>query len=148
MQLDDCQTPTVSLFEPRPEPPFLIPPSPASALPVASLRLLIPPLRLLAAAMWQVAHQQSVKHFGMLEDFVSLVTEAVPQLLTERQRSLLLLALRAKVSERSSLPFFFFSGSGNANENKNAFIYTHIMQICIFRAKAKEKYFNNNAKSK
>lgn len=73
-------------------------PTPASAPPLSSLRLLIPPLRLLTAAMWQVARQQSVKHYGMLEDFVSLVTEAVPQLLTDRQRSLLLLALRAKVS--------------------------------------------------
>lgn len=34
----------------------------------------------------------------MLQDFVALVTEAVPQLLTDRQRSLLLLALRAKVT--------------------------------------------------
>ncbi|XP_047191703.1 oocyte zinc finger protein XlCOF6 isoform X3 [Scophthalmus maximus] len=70
----------------------------ASPLPLSSLRLLVPPVRLLAAAMWQVARQQSVKHYGMLEDFVSVVTEAVPQLLTDRQRSLLLLALRAKVT--------------------------------------------------
>ncbi|XP_051283057.1 zinc finger protein 436 isoform X2 [Dicentrarchus labrax] len=70
----------------------------ASAPPLSSLRLLVPPLRLLTAAMWQVARQQSVRHYGMLEDFVSLVTEAVPQLLTDRQRSLLLLALRAKVT--------------------------------------------------
>ncbi|AWO95528.1 putative zinc finger protein 271-like [Scophthalmus maximus] len=68
----------------------------SSPLPLSSLRLLVPPVRLLAAAMWQVARQQSVKHYGMLEDFVSVVTEAVPQLLTDRQRSLLLLALRAK----------------------------------------------------
>uniref|UniRef100_I3JR02 C2H2-type domain-containing protein n=2 Tax=Oreochromis TaxID=8139 RepID=I3JR02_ORENI len=47
--------------------------------------------------MWQVARHEMVKHYGMLEDFVSLVTEAVPQLLTDRQRCLLLLALRAKV---------------------------------------------------
>ncbi|XP_028255523.1 zinc finger protein ZFMSA12A-like isoform X2 [Parambassis ranga] len=67
-------------------------------LPLASLRLLIPPLRLLTAAMWQVARQQSVRHYGMLEDFVALVTEAVPQLLTDRQRRVLLLALRAKVT--------------------------------------------------
>ncbi|MED6237152.1 hypothetical protein ATANTOWER_019821 [Ataeniobius toweri] len=64
----------------------------------SSLRLLLPPLRLLTAAMWQVIQQQSVKHYGMLEEFVSLVTEAVPQLLTDRQRGLLLLALRAKVT--------------------------------------------------
>ncbi|XP_042372911.1 zinc finger protein 7-like, partial [Plectropomus leopardus] len=48
--------------------------------------------------MWQVARQQSVKHYGMLEDFVSMVTEVVPQLLTDRQKSVLLLALRAKVT--------------------------------------------------
>uniref|UniRef100_M3ZVJ2 C2H2-type domain-containing protein n=1 Tax=Xiphophorus maculatus TaxID=8083 RepID=M3ZVJ2_XIPMA len=47
--------------------------------------------------VWQVIQQQSVKHYGMLEEFVTLVTEAVPQLLTERQRGVLLLALRAKV---------------------------------------------------
>ncbi|XP_071398301.1 zinc finger protein ZFMSA12A-like [Centroberyx affinis] len=70
----------------------------ASSLSLSSLRLLVPPLRLLSAAMWQVARQQSVRHYGMLEDFVSLVTEAIPQLLTDRQRSLLLLALRAKVT--------------------------------------------------
>lgn len=72
-------------------------PSTASPLPMASLRLLVPPLRLLTAGMWQVTQQRSVKHYGMLENFVSLVTEAVPQLLTDKQKSLLLLALRAKV---------------------------------------------------
>ncbi|XP_026217391.1 zinc finger protein 678-like isoform X2 [Anabas testudineus] len=69
-----------------------------ASLPLSSLRLLIPPLRLLTAAMWQVARQQSMKYYGMLGEFVSLVTEAVPQLLTDRQRSLLLLALRVKVT--------------------------------------------------
>lgn len=39
-----------------------------------------------------------MKNLVMLEDFVSLVTETVPQLLTERQKSLLLVALRAKVN--------------------------------------------------
>ncbi|TNM94077.1 hypothetical protein fugu_002253 [Takifugu bimaculatus] len=48
--------------------------------------------------MWQVARRQSMKNLVMLEDFVSLVTETVPQLLTERQKSLLLVALRAKVA--------------------------------------------------
>ncbi|XP_060922889.1 zinc finger protein 878-like [Limanda limanda] len=48
--------------------------------------------------MWQVAQHQSVKHYGMLEDFVAMVTEAVPQLLTDRQRRVLLAALRAKVT--------------------------------------------------
>ncbi|XP_049608755.1 zinc finger protein 345 isoform X1 [Syngnathus scovelli] len=69
-----------------------------SPLSFSSLRLLVSPLRLLTAAMWRVAQQQSVKDYGILEEFVSLMTEAVPQLLTEKQRSLLLLALRAKMS--------------------------------------------------
>lgn len=72
--------------------------SSASPPPLSSLRLLIPPLRLLTAAMWQVARRQGMKNLVMLEDFVSLVTETVPQFLTERQKSLLLLALRAKVN--------------------------------------------------
>ncbi|KAM9835800.1 uncharacterized protein ACBR49_019498 isoform 2-T2 [Aulostomus maculatus] len=76
----------------------------ASPLPFSSLRLLVPPLRLLTAAMWQVVQQQSVKHYGMLEDFVSLVTEAIPQLLTGHQKSLLLLSLRAKVTLSHTQP--------------------------------------------
>lgn len=75
----------------------LVFPSPASVA-LSPLRLVIPPLRLLTAAMWQIAQKQSMRHYGMLVDFVSLVTKVVPQLLTDRQRSLLLLALRAKVS--------------------------------------------------
>ncbi|XP_047432199.1 zinc finger protein 569-like [Mugil cephalus] len=70
----------------------------SSSVRLSSLRLLVPPLRLLTAAMWQIVRQQSVKHYGELGDFVSLVTAAVPQLLTDRQRTLLLLALRAKVA--------------------------------------------------
>nr|XP_057906873.1 oocyte zinc finger protein XlCOF6-like isoform X2 [Doryrhamphus excisus] len=66
--------------------------------PLSSLRLLVPPLRLLTAAMWQVAQQQSVKHYGILEDFVSLVTDSVPELLTDTQKSLLHRALRVKVA--------------------------------------------------
>ncbi|XP_061693961.1 zinc finger protein ZFMSA12A-like [Syngnathoides biaculeatus] len=75
-----------------------------SPLSLSSLRLLVPPLRLLTAAMWQVAQQQSVEHYGILEDFVGLMTEAVPHLLTDKQRSLLLLALRVKVSLHKAEP--------------------------------------------
>uniref|UniRef100_A0A8C5BQ04 TERF1-interacting nuclear factor 2 N-terminal domain-containing protein n=1 Tax=Gadus morhua TaxID=8049 RepID=A0A8C5BQ04_GADMO len=59
--------------------------------------LLVPPLRLFSAVMWEVARQQRTSHFGMLEDFISLVTDAIPELLTGQQKSLLLLGLRAKV---------------------------------------------------
>ncbi|KAM4602210.1 uncharacterized protein ACJ7VT_020183 isoform 2-T2 [Polymixia lowei] len=50
----------------------------------------------MSAAMWQVAQRQSVRHYGMLEEFVATVTEAIPELLTDQQRKLLMQALSAK----------------------------------------------------
>ncbi|KAL0973270.1 hypothetical protein UPYG_G00201260 [Umbra pygmaea] len=66
-------------------------------LPLPSLRLLAPPLRLMSAFMWQVSQQNNVKHYGKLEEFVTLVTEIVPEVLSSRQRTNLLLGLRAKM---------------------------------------------------
>ncbi|XP_019898107.2 zinc finger protein 135-like isoform X2 [Esox lucius] len=70
-----------------------------SPLPLSSLRLLVPPLRLMSAVMWQVVERRCVEHYGKLEDFVCAVTELVPELLTDRQRASLLLGLRAKISQ-------------------------------------------------
>uniref|UniRef100_A0A8C8JUX8 C2H2-type domain-containing protein n=1 Tax=Oncorhynchus tshawytscha TaxID=74940 RepID=A0A8C8JUX8_ONCTS len=66
-------------------------------LTLSSLRLLAPPLRLMSAFMWKVAQQHIVKHYGKLEEFVTLVTEMVPELLSSRQRTQLLLGLRARL---------------------------------------------------
>ncbi|XP_052364883.1 zinc finger protein 813-like [Oncorhynchus keta] len=66
-------------------------------LPLSSLRLLIPPLRLLSAAMWQVAQRRDVMDYEKLEEFVGLVTATVPDLLNEKQRAKLLLRLRTRV---------------------------------------------------
>lgn len=65
--------------------------------PLSLMRFTVPPLRLLSAAMWQVTEQRQVKHYGMLEDFVTMVTETVPELLNFRQRAQLILGLRARV---------------------------------------------------
>nr|XP_046152737.1 uncharacterized protein LOC123994244 [Oncorhynchus gorbuscha] len=51
----------------------------------------------MSAFMWQVAQQHIVKHYGKLEEFVTLVTEMVPELLSSRQRTQLLLGLRARL---------------------------------------------------
>ncbi|XP_065809859.1 zinc finger protein ZFMSA12A isoform X1 [Labrus bergylta] len=67
-------------------------------LPLSSLRLLAPPLRVMLAVMWKVVHLRSMKHYGKVEEFVSMVTEAVPDLLTDRQMRLLTLGLRAKMT--------------------------------------------------
>ncbi|KAG5267947.1 hypothetical protein AALO_G00227730 [Alosa alosa] len=66
-------------------------------LPLPLLRLMVPPLRLLAAAMWQVTQQRHVEHYGMLEEFVTTVTESLPDLLSYRQRAQLILGLRARL---------------------------------------------------
>ncbi|XP_077101562.1 uncharacterized protein LOC143752311 isoform X2 [Siphateles boraxobius] len=66
-------------------------------LPLASLRLLVPPLHLMSAFMWQVLQQKSLVHYGKLEEFVSMVTETLPQVLGYRQRTQLMLGLRARM---------------------------------------------------
>ncbi|KAM8908383.1 uncharacterized protein AB9W97_005773 isoform 2-T2 [Spinachia spinachia] len=65
-------------------------------LPVSSLRLLVPPLRLLSAAMWQLAKRKQVENYEKLQEFVLMVTEVVPGLLNHRQRAQLVLGLRAR----------------------------------------------------
>ncbi|XP_056133157.1 uncharacterized protein zgc:113263 [Lampris incognitus] len=66
-------------------------------LPVSYLRLLAPPLQLFSAAMWQVVQQGLVDHYGMLEEFVTMVTELVPELMSYSQRAQLILGLRARL---------------------------------------------------
>uniref|UniRef100_A0A673BL18 C2H2-type domain-containing protein n=1 Tax=Sphaeramia orbicularis TaxID=375764 RepID=A0A673BL18_9TELE len=70
-----------------------------------SLRLFIPPLRLVSAAMWQVVQQGDVQDYGMVEEFISTVTEIVPELLNADHKAQLLLGLRARVR----MLFVFFS---------------------------------------
>lgn len=62
-----------------------------------SLRLFIPPLRLVSAAMWHVVQRGNWQDYGMVEEFVSTVSEIVPELLNPDQKAQLLLGLRARV---------------------------------------------------
>ncbi|XP_054455060.1 zinc finger protein 16-like isoform X2 [Anoplopoma fimbria] len=66
-------------------------------LPLCALRLLVPPIRLVSAAIWQTVQQKVVADYGMLEEFVSMVTDIVPELLTPCQRGQLILGLRARL---------------------------------------------------
>ncbi|XP_055790431.1 zinc finger protein 14-like isoform X2 [Salvelinus fontinalis] len=66
-------------------------------LPLPSLRLMVPPLRLVSAAIWQTVQQRHVMDYGMLEEFVTMVTEMVPELLNHSQRAQLILGLRARL---------------------------------------------------
>ncbi|XP_008436243.2 zinc finger protein 737-like [Poecilia reticulata] len=64
---------------------------------LSALRLLVPPLRLASAATWQTVQQKVVADYGILEEFVSMVTDMIPELLTSRQRVQLTLGLRARL---------------------------------------------------
>lgn len=54
-------------------------------------------MRLISAAMWQVAQRRDVLDYEKLDGFVTLVTASVPDLLNPKQRGKLLLRLRARV---------------------------------------------------
>ncbi|XP_019938430.2 zinc finger protein 287-like isoform X1 [Paralichthys olivaceus] len=64
---------------------------------LSALRLLVSPIRLVTAAVWQTIQQKVVANYGMLEEFVSMVTDIVPELLTTRQKVQLTLGLRARL---------------------------------------------------
>lgn len=69
----------------------------AVAVPPSSLRLLVPPIRLMAAEMWQVVQRCQVVHYGKLEEFVRLVAEVFPDILCQKEMFLLILGLRGRV---------------------------------------------------
>lgn len=66
-------------------------------LPLASLRLMASPLQMTYSYIWQVIRQRNVKHYGKVEEFVTMVTHTVPELLSFKQTAQLILGLRARV---------------------------------------------------
>lgn len=69
----------------------------AGVLPLASLRLMASPLQLTYSYIWQVIRQKNVKLYGRVEEFVTMVTQTVPELMSFKQTAQLLLGLRARV---------------------------------------------------
>nr|XP_061817486.1 zinc finger protein 502-like [Nerophis lumbriciformis] len=68
-----------------------------SGLPLSLLHLLVPPLQLRSAAMWQLAKQKDVMNYHKLQEFVSMLTEAMPGLMNHKQAAQLILGLRARL---------------------------------------------------
>ncbi|XP_047245127.1 zinc finger and SCAN domain-containing protein 2-like [Girardinichthys multiradiatus] len=67
-----------------------------SPRPPASLQLLVPPVRLMSAFVWKAVQQDSAMQYEKLLDFIDLVTEVVPELLSPSQKCQLVLGLRAR----------------------------------------------------
>ncbi|KAM9774377.1 zinc finger protein 271-like isoform X1 [Syngnathus typhle] len=66
-------------------------------LPLSALRLLVSPVKLVSAAIWQIIDQRVVSDYEMVEDFVCMVTDVVPEVITDCQRTQLILGLRAQM---------------------------------------------------
>ncbi|XP_031438563.1 zinc finger protein 239-like isoform X1 [Clupea harengus] len=67
------------------------------SLPLSSLRLLVSPIRLMTAFMWQVAEHHNIAHYGKLEEFVGLVSQAAPKFFNESQSTRLVIQLRTRM---------------------------------------------------
>uniref|UniRef100_A0A674B0I5 TERF1-interacting nuclear factor 2 N-terminal domain-containing protein n=1 Tax=Salmo trutta TaxID=8032 RepID=A0A674B0I5_SALTR len=68
-------------------------------LPLSSLRLLVPPLRLVSAALWQVVQRRDTMDYGLVEEFVTTVLEMIPDLMSYREKVQLIMGLRAQVRD-------------------------------------------------
>ncbi|XP_062339211.1 zinc finger protein ZFP2-like isoform X1 [Osmerus eperlanus] len=127
-------------------------------LPLSSLRLLIPPLRLVSAAMWQVAQRRDVMDYGKLDEFVTLVTETVPDLLDTKQRAKLLLRLRTRMildlcaAEQTSDIHFIqphldrirppgHTGSGDAEVDAEEAIFLELVQTLLKDPAEREHFY-------
>ena len=84
----------------------------AVGLPLSSLRLLVPPLRLVSAALWQVVQQRDVMDYGLVEEFVTTVLEIVPDMMSYRERVQLIMGLRAQVRDGAD---WWRRGSGQSS---------------------------------
>uniref|UniRef100_A0A672J4C8 C2H2-type domain-containing protein n=1 Tax=Salarias fasciatus TaxID=181472 RepID=A0A672J4C8_SALFA len=67
------------------------------SLPLPSLRLMTSPLQLTYSYIWQVVRQKKVKQYPRVEEFVSMVTQTVPELMSFKQTAQLILGLRARI---------------------------------------------------
>ncbi|XP_078098933.1 uncharacterized protein LOC144512202 [Sander vitreus] len=67
------------------------------SLPLSSLRLMASPLQLTYSYIWQVIRQRNVKQYGKVEEFVTMVTQTVPELISFKQTAQLVLGLRARI---------------------------------------------------
>ncbi|XP_010864817.2 zinc finger protein 658B-like isoform X2 [Esox lucius] len=68
-------------------------------LPLSSLRLLVSPLRLVSAALWQIVLRRDVMDYGLVEEFVTTVLEEAPDKMSYRERVQLVMGLRAQISD-------------------------------------------------
>ena len=72
-----------------------------SDTPLPWLRALVPPLRLVSAAIWRTVQHRVVSAYGLMDHVITEITEIVPGLLNGRQRCLLCFNLQAQVRSKT-----------------------------------------------
>ncbi|XP_039603836.1 uncharacterized protein LOC120525529 isoform X1 [Polypterus senegalus] len=68
-----------------------------TTLSLAAIQFSTPPLRITSAALWLVMKHRDTRNYGKLIDFVDMVCDAAPEILSYRHRAKLTLGLRAKI---------------------------------------------------
>lgn len=110
------------------------------SLPLCSVRLLVPPLRLMSAFMWRVVQQQNLEYFDKLEEYILLITRMVPEILSERQKNVLIMGLRAKVRFMGCFPKLLIlllqSVTGKSRKEETGSFFNKDTQVV-----PKHKYF-------
>uniref|UniRef100_A0A8C1UCJ8 C2H2-type domain-containing protein n=1 Tax=Cyprinus carpio TaxID=7962 RepID=A0A8C1UCJ8_CYPCA len=80
-----------------------------ASLPLSALRLVVPPLRLMSAFLWQVVQRRNVTQYGKLEQFVVLVTETVPDIMSRSLVNKLIFHLLRQVTMKICFSIFHLS---------------------------------------
>lgn len=81
-------------------------------MPLHSLCMLAPPLRVMSAAMWRVMVRRDVAQYGRVADFITSLWEDMPGLLAFRHYAKLALGLRSRVSQALAICVWCFGPSG------------------------------------
>uniref|UniRef100_H2SQL3 C2H2-type domain-containing protein n=1 Tax=Takifugu rubripes TaxID=31033 RepID=H2SQL3_TAKRU len=113
-----------------------------TGLPISVLRLLVPPVRLVAAAIWKTIEQRVVAQYGLIEEFISLVTDIVPEILTIDQRVQLTLGLRARV--RRILIYDLISEVGATNIETPHLEFVELVKKMLNNSDHRQQFFQVN----
>lgn len=76
----------------------------------------------MSAAVWQTIQRKVVSDYGMIEEFVSTVTDILPDLLSTEQKAQLTLGLRAQV----------LGGGVGGGEGQTIYLFMSYQNKCKF----------------
>ncbi|XP_034018868.1 zinc finger protein 132-like isoform X2 [Thalassophryne amazonica] len=134
--------------------------STGNPLTLDSARLLIPPIHLMAASMWQVLKKQDVMNYWKVAEFVCLVMDVVPELLMYKDKMQLDIGLRARFIlelcrnehltepelilshvDKLKLQFPILPNMKEIEEEEVAFDFLHLIQTLLKDPEERRNFF-------